>query len=168
MFYFFVSKIPVINNPNDEHRLFKVFIVGSILYLILHAYFFSSPNSDFMDKYGKYLYYIWAGDLGLTGLLTKMNTSTLPTTTVPSTVTITEITKEAGNKESQSIKHNSLFVKAQKEKSQKEQLDDEIKAGAQQIEELENDEEHEANVLIAKEKEKNKDKMSETEIDLYK
>ena len=71
MFYFLVSKIPIINNPNDEHNLFKVFVVGTILYLILHVYLFSHPTSNFVNNYGKYLYMIWAGDAGLTGILQK-------------------------------------------------------------------------------------------------
>jgi hypothetical protein len=74
MFYFLSSKVSLISNINDESRFTKIFIVGTVLYILLHAYLYSSSNqsSDFIVKYSKYLYYIWGADLAITGIMTKL------------------------------------------------------------------------------------------------
>lgn len=73
MFYYLASKIPLISNKYDKHRLFKIFVTGTTGYLILHAYFFSksTENISFIQNYRKYLYYIWAIDLIITGVYIK-------------------------------------------------------------------------------------------------
>lgn len=69
MFYFITSKLPIIS-LSDESRLIKIFIIGTIIYIILHAYLFSNSNKDseYIVKYGKYMYYLWGADLALLGL----------------------------------------------------------------------------------------------------
>lgn len=74
MFYYITSKLPIIS-ATDESRSIKIFIIGSILYIILHAYIFSSSNkgSEYVTKYGKYMYYLWGADLALSGLTGQFN-----------------------------------------------------------------------------------------------
>jgi hypothetical protein len=75
MFYYIVSKIPIISS-NDESRFFKIFIVGTILYIILHAYLFScsNKNSELISRYAGYMYYVWGADFAITGITNQMST----------------------------------------------------------------------------------------------
>lgn len=72
MFYFAVSRLPIISNIEDG-KFFRVFIIGTICYIILHAFLYSDyNNSEFVKKYRSYLYYLWGADLALTGILIKV------------------------------------------------------------------------------------------------
>ena len=73
MFYFIVSRLPIISNVEDG-KLFRVFIIGTICYIILHAFLYSGYNekSEFIKKYRSYFYYMWGADLALTGIIIKI------------------------------------------------------------------------------------------------
>lgn len=68
MFYFIVSKLPIISNITDQSKLYKIMIVGSICYVILHAILYSNigENIELIRKYRKYMYYLWGLDTVLT------------------------------------------------------------------------------------------------------
>lgn len=72
MFYFIVSRIPMISNV-DEGKFLRIFIIGTICYVILHAFLYSKYNENisFITNYRSYLYYLWAADIVLTGILVK-------------------------------------------------------------------------------------------------
>jgi hypothetical protein len=62
MFYFLVNKI-------YKKNLMKPFIIGSISYIILHAYLFSKNNENSkLYKLRNYLYYIFGVDIVVTGI----------------------------------------------------------------------------------------------------
>lgn len=61
MFYFLVSKFIAGNN------LKYIFIIGSICYIILHAYLFGNNSGETTQKFRQYLYYLFAIDAILTG-----------------------------------------------------------------------------------------------------
>lgn len=73
MFYFVVSRIPIISNI-EEGKFFRIFIIGTICYIILHAFLYSNYNtgSEFIQNNRSYLYYLWGADLALTGILIKL------------------------------------------------------------------------------------------------
>ncbi|ARF09183.1 hypothetical protein Catovirus_2_132 [Catovirus CTV1] len=72
MFYFIVSRIPIISSV-EEGKFMRIFIIGTICYLILHAFLYSAYNdgSELIQNYRSYLYYLWGIDLALTGILIK-------------------------------------------------------------------------------------------------
>jgi hypothetical protein len=61
MFYTIISKLPIIEG---EYRNLIIFIVGTILYIIAHAYLFSkqSESNELFVKYRDYLYYMFGLD----------------------------------------------------------------------------------------------------------
>lgn len=73
MFYYIVSKLPIISSITDG-KFFRIFLIGTICYLILHAYLFSksASESEIISKYRHYLYYIWLSDFAFTGIVTKL------------------------------------------------------------------------------------------------
>lgn len=72
MFYYIVSKLPFINNTDG--RLWRTFVLGTMCYLIMHAFIFSkyTENMELLQKYRNYLYYLWGTDLLITGILIKL------------------------------------------------------------------------------------------------
>lgn len=72
MFYFVVSRLPIISNI-DEGKMLRIFIIGTICYIIVHAFLYSNYNSgsELITKYRSYLYYMWGADLALTGIIVK-------------------------------------------------------------------------------------------------
>lgn len=73
MFYLIVSRLPIISSSYGN-RLFRTFIIGTICYILLHAFLFSKYNSEseIINKYRSYIYYIWGVDLIVTGIITKL------------------------------------------------------------------------------------------------
>lgn len=63
MFYFLASKF--ITFGNDSFR--NIFIIGSICYIILHAYLFGNNASETVQNYRGYLYYLFLIDAALEG-----------------------------------------------------------------------------------------------------
>src|SRR5579872_5226137 len=67
MFYFLVNKL--LTSITDESRTMKIIIIGSMCYLILHAYLFSiaGENSDLIKRFRNYIYYMFLADAVITG-----------------------------------------------------------------------------------------------------
>lgn len=68
MFYTLAAKLPVINNNST---FLKIFVLGSVLYILLHYYVHSGERMEFLEKIKSYLYYIMAIDLGIAFILYK-------------------------------------------------------------------------------------------------
>lgn len=64
MFYALANQFIKSNNPRAQS--FKVFLTGSICYIIVHALLFSKNRGELIQKYRHYLYYVYAADCGLT------------------------------------------------------------------------------------------------------
>ena len=69
MFYILTSKIPYISNDSSDKKFLKIFIIGSIIYILLHYYLFRYERGNSIDKYRKYIYYVMFADLSITYLL---------------------------------------------------------------------------------------------------
>ena len=69
MFYTLISQTPFINNDISSKKIFKLFLIGSIIYIALHYYLFSSPRG-ILDNYKRYVYYVMAFDFLTAYLLT--------------------------------------------------------------------------------------------------
>ncbi len=81
MFYLISSKLPLISTErNSSTKLFRSFFVGSICYIILHGYLFSQKFKDnnLVQKYKKYIYYLWGADLLMTSIIIKFLTKSQP------------------------------------------------------------------------------------------
>jgi hypothetical protein len=70
MFYLISSRLFFSKANIDKFNMFKIFVIGTILYIILHTLLYSSrfDNNEIIKKYRVYLYYIWATDAILIGL----------------------------------------------------------------------------------------------------
>lgn len=62
MFYFLTSRF--ITFGNDSFR--NIFIIGTICYIIVHAYLFGPNASETTEKYRHYIYYLLLADAILT------------------------------------------------------------------------------------------------------
>src|ERR1700744_5571722 len=74
MFYFIVSKLQIITGSNDDSKVYKIFILGSICYIILHTLLFSNigENIELVTTYRNYIYYMWVIDCLITGIIVKL------------------------------------------------------------------------------------------------
>lgn len=71
MFYTLVSRIPLISNLKNDGKFLKIFIIGSLMYILLHYYLFSDERWYMLEKLKSYLYYIMAFDLGVAYFVSK-------------------------------------------------------------------------------------------------
>lgn len=69
MFYTLTSKIPYIESDNSKRKILKIFLIGSVLYSMLHYHLFSNKSSPLYDNIKKYLYYIMIADFALSYFL---------------------------------------------------------------------------------------------------
>jgi hypothetical protein len=65
MFYTIATKIPIISSNESKNKFLKIYLLGSVLYLLLHYYLYSVNTIEALDKLKYYLYYIMIVDLGL-------------------------------------------------------------------------------------------------------
>src|SRR5437660_388532 len=114
MFYYLVSKLPIINSISDG-KFFKIFLIGTICYINLHAYLFSksASGSEFISKYRKYLYYIWGLDLTITGIMIKLFDNSNDNDDEIDSEEEKKI-KEGIDKKLLELNSNSIFVKKDK------------------------------------------------------
>lgn len=71
MFFTLAGKIPQIDSDNSKRKILKIFIIGSVLYAMLHFYVYSAQKSMLFDNIKKYLYYIMVSDFALAYFLMK-------------------------------------------------------------------------------------------------
>jgi len=64
MFYFLVSNLV---KGDTEMRLRTIYIIGSICYIILHAFLYRKQSPEYLIKYRHYMYYLCIVDIILTG-----------------------------------------------------------------------------------------------------
>ena len=62
MFYTLISKLPIISN-NSNRKFLKVFILGSVLYVLLHYWLHSDTRPEFVEKLKGYLYFVMLVDM---------------------------------------------------------------------------------------------------------
>ncbi len=73
MFYTIVSKLPFIESDNSKRKILKIFIIGSVLYSLLHYYLHSSPMTGIFSSLKQYIYYIMPVDFGISFFLSSNN-----------------------------------------------------------------------------------------------
>jgi len=71
MFYIISSRIPLISSDKTERKYFKLFIVGSLLYVALHYYLNNEIRTGIPEKLRKYIYYIMGVDYSIACILLK-------------------------------------------------------------------------------------------------
>ncbi len=76
MFFTLISKLPLINNTNTKSKSFLILLIGCVLYLIIHAYLYSSHtiSNNFIQRWKHYLYLLFSVDLIASGVLRNINT----------------------------------------------------------------------------------------------
>ena len=71
MFYAIASKIPFIESDKSKRKILKIFIIGSVLYVLLHYYLYSSPMNGMLSTVKQYLYYLMFVDFGIAYFLSS-------------------------------------------------------------------------------------------------
>ncbi len=71
MFYTITSKLPFIETDNSKRKMLKIFIIGSVLYILLHLYLYSSNMTGLLENIKQYLYYMMALDFGVAYFFSK-------------------------------------------------------------------------------------------------
>jgi hypothetical protein len=74
MFYTLASRIPLISNSKSDGKFLKIFIIGSLAYILLHYYLYSGERWFLFEKLKTYLYYVMTIDLAIAYFLSKWNT----------------------------------------------------------------------------------------------
>jgi DNA segregation ATPase FtsK/SpoIIIE-like protein len=62
MVYTIISKLPFITSDKSNRRFFKIFVFGSLIYILLHYYLFQKDQEGILDSVKTYLYYAMAID----------------------------------------------------------------------------------------------------------
>lgn len=73
MFYTLASRIPLISNGSPDGKFFKIFLIGSLIYILLHYYLYSAERWFILEKLKPYLYYVMAIDLAIAYFMSKWN-----------------------------------------------------------------------------------------------
>jgi len=63
MFYTIISKLPFISSDKSSRKIFKIFVFGSLLYILLHYYLFLNAQEGMLDMLKTYIYYAMVADL---------------------------------------------------------------------------------------------------------
>ena len=74
MFYTLASRVPLISNSSNR-KFFKIFLIGSIIYILLHYYLYLSERWFVLEKLKPYLYYVMVVDLAVAYFMIKWNNS---------------------------------------------------------------------------------------------
>ena len=85
MFYFLISKLV---KGDTEMRLRTIYILGSICYIILHAFLYRKQSAEYLVKYRHYMYYLCIIDVILTGTYMYMTNKTSSSNTPAITNTV--------------------------------------------------------------------------------
>jgi|688.fasta_scaffold68406_4 type IV secretory pathway VirB10-like protein len=75
MFFTIISKVPIIANDNSSSKMFKIFVIGAILYILLHYYLFIGDRGEIINKYKNYIYYVMGIDFAIAYALSVMSSS---------------------------------------------------------------------------------------------
>jgi len=75
MFFTIISKVPIIANDNSSSKMFKIFVIGAILYILLHYYLFIGDRGEIINKYKNYIYYVMGIDFAIAYALSVMTSN---------------------------------------------------------------------------------------------
>ena len=81
MFYIISSRIPFISSDKTNRKYFKVFVIGSIFYVLLHYYLNKEVRQGMIEKVRKYIYYAMGVDLAIACVLLKYLKTSAPNDT---------------------------------------------------------------------------------------
>jgi hypothetical protein len=109
MFYTIVSRIPFILNDKSNSKLLKIFILGSVLYILLHYWLNRNSRGSLIDKYKGYLYYIMMVDFTVSYFLLKLSKPIVET-------------NEEEEEEENSIKQKQLLLNQMQQYKQMEEM----------------------------------------------
>ncbi len=71
MFYIISSRIPLISSDNTNRKYFKLFVTGSIFYVLIHYYLNKDVRFGLVEKFRKFIYQVMAVDLAIACILSK-------------------------------------------------------------------------------------------------
>ena len=71
MFYIITSRIPLISHDNTNRKYFKLFVLGSAIYVVVHYYLYKELRAGFIEKIKKFLYHVMVIDFIIASVLLK-------------------------------------------------------------------------------------------------
>lgn len=71
MLFTLISKLPFMESDNSKKKIFKIFVMGSVLYIMLHYYLHSSVQNELLLKFRQYLYYAMGVDFAVAWFLSS-------------------------------------------------------------------------------------------------
>ncbi len=71
MFYIISSRIPLISSDNTNRKYFKLFVTGSVFYVLIHYYLNKEPRFGLLEKFKRFMYHVMAVDLAIACILSK-------------------------------------------------------------------------------------------------
>lgn len=71
MFYTIISRIPMISHSKSKQKFLQVFLLGSLVYILLHYYVNSGERHEFFESIKPYIYYWMAIDLALSYFISQ-------------------------------------------------------------------------------------------------
>ena len=71
MFYIITSRIPLISHDNTNRKYFKLFVLGSAIYAVVHYYLYKELRAGFIEKIKKFLYHVMVIDFIIASVLLK-------------------------------------------------------------------------------------------------
>ena len=78
MFYIISSRIPLISSDFTKRKYFKVFVFGSVFYVLLHYFLNKQTRVGIPEKMRKYLFYIMGVDFTIACILLKYMKTAVP------------------------------------------------------------------------------------------
>jgi hypothetical protein len=78
MFYIISSRIPLISSDFTKRKYFKVFVFGSVFYVLLHYYLNKQIRVGIPEKMRKFLFYIMGVDFSIACILLKYMKTAVP------------------------------------------------------------------------------------------
>ena len=71
MFYIISSRIPLISHDNTNRKYFKLFVMGSAIYVCIHYYLHKQLHSGMLEKIKKFIYHVMVVDFIIASILLK-------------------------------------------------------------------------------------------------
>jgi hypothetical protein len=78
MFYIISSRIPLISSDFTKRKYFKVFVFGSVFYVLLHYFLNKQVRAGIPEKMRKFLFYIMGVDFAIACILLKYMKTAVP------------------------------------------------------------------------------------------
>lgn len=123
MFYNIISKIPKIVEATKKKKMLYILIIGTLIYIIIHAFLFSKQSESIgvITKYRNYVYLVMLLDFGIMYMTLKEDT---PKENKPEPKKVEVSEKEESEEETESSESSEEDIKEPVKKKDKEEKEE--------------------------------------------